>query len=125
MKEIKRFDVVAVEYLLKDQQQAISSSSRETGHGGEIRFIGHHDAHAASACFCSPFEEAAVPVVDGLGSSAHADSYDRIAEANWQASADAHELQSYNHGKGNRLSIIEKTFSSNTYPHGIGHIARR
>lgn len=33
-----------------------------------IRVIDHHDAHAASAFYPSPFDEAAVLVVDGLGS---------------------------------------------------------
>jgi carbamoyltransferase len=33
-----------------------------------IRVVDHHDAHAASAFYLSPFEEAAVLVVDSLGS---------------------------------------------------------
>ena len=33
----------------------------------KIEVINHHDAHAASAFFCSPFNEAAVMVVDGAG----------------------------------------------------------
>lgn len=33
-------------------------------------FINHHDAHAASAFFCSPFEEAAVMIVDSAGQKA-------------------------------------------------------
>ncbi len=33
-----------------------------------IRIVDHHDAHAASAFYPSPFDEAAVLVVDGLGS---------------------------------------------------------
>ena len=32
-----------------------------------IEVINHHDAHAASAFFCSPFEEAAILVYDGSG----------------------------------------------------------
>src|SRR3989344_8182679 len=34
----------------------------------EVKAINHHLAHAASAFFCSPFSEAAVMVVDGVGS---------------------------------------------------------
>jgi carbamoyltransferase len=34
---------------------------------GPIHFIEHHLAHAASAFFCSPFEEAALYTVDGVG----------------------------------------------------------
>jgi carbamoyltransferase len=33
-----------------------------------VRVVDHHDAHAASAFFLSPFDEAAVLVVDSLGS---------------------------------------------------------
>jgi carbamoyltransferase len=43
---------------------------RETGDRfahAEVRVINHHEAHAANAFFCSPFEEAAVLVIDGAG----------------------------------------------------------
>ena len=33
----------------------------------DIRVINHHDAHAATAFFCSPFPEAAVLIHDGAG----------------------------------------------------------
>ncbi len=34
---------------------------------GEILFAEHHQSHAASAFYCSPFEEAAILTVDGVG----------------------------------------------------------
>ncbi len=34
---------------------------------GKFRFIRHHDAHAASAFFCSGFKQADVLVIDGVG----------------------------------------------------------
>ncbi len=34
---------------------------------GPIQFCGHHESHAASAFFPSPFEEAAVLTIDGVG----------------------------------------------------------
>lgn len=34
---------------------------------GELLFAEHHQSHAASAFFCSPFEQAAVLTVDGVG----------------------------------------------------------
>jgi carbamoyltransferase len=37
------------------------------GYQGEILFTEHHLSHAASAFFCSPFEEAAILTVDGVG----------------------------------------------------------
>src|SRR4030042_1008299 len=33
----------------------------------KVLFVDHHTAHAASAFFCSPFKEAAVLTVDGVG----------------------------------------------------------
>jgi carbamoyltransferase len=37
------------------------------GYRGEILFTEHHMSHAASAFYCSPFEEAAIMTVDGVG----------------------------------------------------------
>jgi len=37
-----------------------------------VHFVAHHRAHAASAFFCSPFERAALLVIDGIGESATA-----------------------------------------------------
>lgn len=38
---------------------------------GKTIFVNHHDAHAASAFFCSPFDDAAVMVVDSAGQEAN------------------------------------------------------
>jgi carbamoyltransferase len=43
---------------------------RELAYSGETLFIKHHLAHAASAFLVSPFEEAAILTVDGVGESA-------------------------------------------------------
>lgn len=40
---------------------------KETGFKGKILFTEHHEAHAASAFFPSPFEEAAIICFDGVG----------------------------------------------------------
>ncbi len=40
---------------------------RELGFDGPVYFPEHHEAHAASAFFASPFEEAAVLTLDGVG----------------------------------------------------------
>jgi carbamoyltransferase len=37
------------------------------GYEGEMRYAEHHESHAASAFFPSPFEEAAILTVDGVG----------------------------------------------------------
>ncbi|MBW1967349.1 MAG: carbamoyltransferase [Deltaproteobacteria bacterium] len=40
---------------------------RETGYEGDILFTEHHEAHAASAFYPSPFKEAAILTIDGVG----------------------------------------------------------
>ncbi len=41
--------------------------ARETGFEGKILFTEHHESHAASAFFPSPFESAAILTIDGVG----------------------------------------------------------
>jgi len=40
---------------------------RELGYEGEVLFCEHHEAHAASAFYPSPYDEAAILTVDGVG----------------------------------------------------------
>jgi carbamoyltransferase len=44
-----------------------SSIRNELGYEGDILFGGHHESHAASSFYASPFEEAAILTVDGVG----------------------------------------------------------
>ncbi|MCA9053898.1 MAG: hypothetical protein KDA75_08675, partial [Planctomycetaceae bacterium] len=60
-----------------------------------ILFLEHHESHAASAFFPSPFEEAAVLTIDGVGE--------------WATS-------SIGHGQGNRLRMLRET----RFPHSLG-----
>ena len=47
--------------------EARSSRSASACRGTRILFSEHHLSHAASAFFCSPFDEAAILTVDGVG----------------------------------------------------------
>jgi len=40
---------------------------KEIGYEGDVLFTEHHEAHAASAFYPSPFEEAAILTIDGVG----------------------------------------------------------
>lgn len=40
---------------------------RELNYGGEVLFTEHHQSHAASAFYPSPFDEAAILTIDGVG----------------------------------------------------------
>ncbi|MBI4451993.1 carbamoyltransferase [Candidatus Woesearchaeota archaeon] len=62
---------------------------------GDIMFIEHHLAHAASSFLVSPFEEAAILTVDGVGEWATA---------------------SYGYGKGNDITLLKEL----RFPHSIG-----
>lgn len=55
--------------FVKKTKREISNALRGLGLGrpGELHTIPHHEAHAASAFFVSPFEEAAVLTIDGRG----------------------------------------------------------
>lgn len=67
----------------------------ELNFDGKIIFLEHHESHAASAFFPSPFEEAAFLTVDGVGE--------------WATT-------SYGIGKDNRIDILEEIH----FPHSLG-----
>jgi len=60
---------------------------RKIGYEGEILFTEHHEAHAASAFYPSPFDEAAILTLDGVGEWATA---------------------SYGFGKGKTLTLLKE-----------------
>ncbi len=68
---------------------------KELGYGGRILFSDHHESHAASAFYPSPYEEAAVLTMDGVGE--------------WATS-------SLGMGSGNRLDMLSEL----RFPHSIG-----
>ena len=120
IKDINDFDVIAVDHLFRNNKIITEKKIRKIGFKGEIQFIGHHDAHAASAFFCSPFDEAAVLIVDGQGSNADEDSHDRKAIKNQKLDLDAHEIQTYYQGKVNSLKLLHRTLSTEKHRYGIG-----
>ncbi|HSA56542.1 MAG TPA: carbamoyltransferase [Gemmatimonadaceae bacterium] len=64
-------------------------------YGGEILYAEHHESHAASAFFPSPFEEAAILTVDGVGEWATATT---------------------GHGRGNDFELLQEL----RWPHSLG-----
>ena len=65
------------------------------GYTGEILFGEHHESHAASAFYPSPFEEAAVLTIDGVGE--------------WATS-------SIGVGRGHQLDVLREL----RFPHSLG-----
>ncbi|MFH1380982.1 MAG: carbamoyltransferase [Candidatus Omnitrophota bacterium] len=68
---------------------------KELGFDGKIIFPEHHESHAASAFFPSPFEEAAILTMDGVGEWATA---------------------SFGCGKGNSIKLLKEI----KFPHSLG-----
>ncbi len=68
---------------------------KQLGYGGRILFSDHHESHAASAFYPSPYEAAAVLTMDGVGE--------------WATS-------SLGMGSGNRLDMLAEL----KFPHSIG-----
>ena len=69
--------------------------SRLDGYAGEILFGEHHESHAASAFYPSPFEDAAVVTIDGVGE--------------WATS-------SIGAGRGHEIEILHEM----RFPHSLG-----
>ncbi len=65
------------------------------GYDGDILFAEHHESHAASAFFPSPFEEAAILTIDGVGEWATA---------------------SFGVGRGNDIELLKELF----WPDSLG-----
>lgn len=72
-----------------------STIREELNYKGKIYFTEHHQAHAASSFFPSPYEEAAILTVDGVGE--------------WATTT-------YGAGKGNEIKIIKEI----KFPHSLG-----
>lgn len=68
---------------------------KELGYDGRVLFLPHHLSHAAGAFYCSPFEQAAILTIDGVGEWANA---------------------SYGVGENNRVRLIKEMH----YPHSVG-----
>lgn len=69
--------------------------TKELNYEGKIIFPEHHESHAASAFFPSPFQEAAILTIDGVGE--------------WATT-------SYGIGKDNRIDILADIY----FPHSLG-----
>lgn len=65
-KAIFSFPAILESSLLKTVRVP-SVIRKETGYRGDVVFVKHHEAHAASAFFTSPFTESAIVTVDGAG----------------------------------------------------------
>ncbi|PYS82179.1 MAG: hypothetical protein DMF67_14160 [Acidobacteria bacterium] len=87
--------LLAMPLWLREKLWIREQVSKEVGFGGKVLFTEHHESHAASAFFPSPFESAAVLTMDGVGE--------------WATS-------SYGYGRGNELHLMAELH----FPHSLG-----
>jgi carbamoyltransferase len=77
-------------HLPREIKQSLNGAYRK-----RVAFTGHHESHAASAFFPSPFEEAAILTLDGVGE--------------W-------DTATIGHGKGNKIELLKALH----FPHSLG-----
>jgi carbamoyltransferase len=77
-------------HLPREIRNALAGNYRK-----KIAFTGHHESHAASTFFVSPYEDAAILTLDGVGE--------------W-------ETATIGHGQGNRIKLLK----SLRFPHSLG-----
>jgi carbamoyltransferase len=87
--------LLAMPLWLREKLWIREQVSKEAGFEGKVLFTEHHESHAASAFFPSPFESAAILTMDGVGE--------------WATS-------SYGYGKGNELHLLKELH----FPHSLG-----
>ncbi|MDM7915236.1 MAG: carbamoyltransferase [Candidatus Eisenbacteria bacterium] len=87
--------LLAMPLWLKKKLWMREDIRQELGYEGKILFTEHHESHAASAFFPSPFEKAAILTIDGVGEWATA---------------------SLGVGEGNRIRILKEIH----FPHSLG-----
>ena len=87
--------IKAMPVWLTDKLWTRENLAKKTGFDGTILFTEHHESHAASAFFPSPFESAAILTIDGVGE--------------WATS-------SYGVGRGNAVDLLGEL----RFPHSLG-----
>jgi carbamoyltransferase len=87
--------MMAMPLWLREKLWIREQVAKQSDYKGKVLFTEHHESHAASAFFPSPFESAAVLTMDGVGE--------------WATS-------SYGYGKGNELHLLGELH----FPHSLG-----
>jgi carbamoyltransferase len=87
--------IMAIPLWIKQKLWMKETIKEQLGYQGKVIFPEHHESHAASAFFASPFQEAAFLTIDGVGE--------------WTTT-------SYGVGKNNQIDILSELH----FPHSLG-----
>ncbi len=87
--------IKAIPLWMKEKLYLKDIIAKELGYRGDIIFPEHHESHAASAFYPSPFEDAAILTIDGVGE--------------WTTT-------SYGIGEGNSIKLLADIH----FPHSLG-----
>lgn len=102
-KHISEVDAIAIE-IMDETPESIITACKQQGIWEDIKskttFVNHHDAHAASAFFCSPHKDAAVLVVDNGGQTTRPTKHTRRVET-----------ESFYRGTNNHLELIARNYA--------------
>ena len=93
-KSLRSF-ISAMPVWMKEKMHIPFIIKKETGYTGTILYTDHHISHAASCFLCSPFEEAAIFTIDGVGE--------------WNTTA-------YGTGRGHQIELTHEI----NFPHSLG-----
>ena len=85
----------AIPLWLRQKLWVPTEIRNHTGYQGQIYFTEHHESHAASSFFFSPFEEANIITIDGVGEWATA---------------------TRGYGRGNKIELFDEI----NFPHSLG-----
>jgi len=95
--------------LIEDGASQVLSALGDRGYRGAIQACRHHEAHAASAFFVSPFEDAAVLTIDAGGSRERETGPGLTASPQHESHPDFREVQARYRGHGQQLHTLRRT----------------
>ncbi|MEW6201077.1 MAG: carbamoyltransferase C-terminal domain-containing protein [bacterium] len=121
LKDINDVDLVVFD-LFEKQGEITHAGLRYLGYRGEVVSIKHHDSHAASAYFISPFKDAAVLIVDGAGSRGFESPPGNPVHYLDKSAGRMQEVQSIYRATDGEIQLIRRTYTTSKYPMGIGFL---
>ena len=121
LKDINQVDLIVFD-LFGQQGNVTYTGLRYIGYNGEVVPIRHHDAHAASAYFVSPFQDMAIMVIDGAGSYGSEVPPGEPLHYLDNAAGQMREVQSIYRVTDCEPQLIRRTYTTSKYPMGIGSL---